>query len=134
MCARRRSPMIRRFNYTGRRKIVREHAQVTVNVPARGTPTFSADVELGGYRLPATAQVYVEAYRHTSMMRFDWGTIADCRGRNGTELYEFGTAEGVKFRIKVVEPAGASLHGRPAQLLAIADRLSPRRIVESVEQ
>jgi hypothetical protein len=126
--------MIRRFNYTGRVKIVRGDAQVTVNVPGQGAPTFTVDVGFADYRLPATAQVYIEAYRHTSLMRFDWGTVADCRGRNGSELTEFGTAEGVKFRVKVVEPSGDPSNGRPAQLLAIADRLSPRRVVESVEQ
>ncbi len=126
--------MIRRFNYTGRQRILREHARITVNVPAQGLPTFTADMELANYHLPATAQVYIEAYRHTSLMRFDWGTIAECRGRNGAELAEFGTAEGVKFRVKVVEPPGAHSNGRPAQLLAIADRLSPRRVVDSVEQ
>lgn len=126
--------MKRRFNYTGRLRIQREHARITVNVPPRGVPTFTAQLELGGYKLPGEACVYVEAYRHTSHMRFDWGTVAAARPRNGCELSEFGTGEGVLFRVKVVEPAGGHVHGRPAQLLAVANGLTPRRLVESTEQ
>jgi hypothetical protein len=126
--------MNRRFNFTGRKKIGREHAKVTVSVPAEGPPSFTADVVLAEYGLPADAPVYIEAYRQTSLMRFEWGTVADSRARNGCELTDFGAAEGVKFRVKVVEPAGDQEHGRPAQLLAVAEGLSPRRIVEAVEQ
>ena len=126
--------MIRRFNFTGRRKIGRGDAQVTVNVGAEGPPAFSAELDLREYGLPVEAQVFIEAYRQTSIMRFPWGTVGDARAADGCQLTEFGTGEGVRFRVKVVEPASGNERGRPARLLAMADRLSPRRIVEAVEQ
>lgn len=126
--------MNRRFNFTGRRKIGRADARVTVSVAADGPPAFSAQLDLGDYKLPTDAPVFIEAYRQTSLMRFPWGTVGDARPADGCELTEFGTGEGVRFRVKVVESASGNGHGRPARLLAMADRLSPRRVVEAVEQ
>ncbi|MGH3054121.1 MAG: hypothetical protein ACRDL7_03985 [Gaiellaceae bacterium] len=126
--------MNRRFNFTGRRKIGRADARVTVSVAAEGPPAFSAELDLSEYGLPNDAPVFIEAYRQTSLMRFPWGTVGDARPADGCELTEFGTGEGVRFRVKVVESASGNGHGRPARLLAMADRLSPRRVVEAVEQ
>src|SRR5262245_57758571 len=129
MSRKRRPSMNRRFNFTGRQKISREHAQLSVTVPAAGPPTFSADLNLTEYNFPADSLIYVEALRHASLMRFDWGTVASPKPLDGSALSDFGAAEGVRFRVKVVEPVDDPGTTQPAQLIAVADRLIPRRIV-----
>lgn len=69
--------MIRRFNYTGRRKLPKACARVYLYRPPEGPSEFQAELHLEGQRLPDDAQVYVEAYYRSSMMRFPFGTVAD---------------------------------------------------------
>jgi hypothetical protein len=117
--------MIRRFNYTGRRRIRQEDAQVSVRSGANGPPIFSAQLSLDRYRLPADAQVFVEAQRSMSFMRFPWGRVRQLAPPSDRALTEFGTADGIKFRVKVVE-ATADRDGRPARVLALADQIRPQ--------
>lgn len=109
--------MIRRYNYTGRKKINRTDAQVFIDEdPLR----FQAALKLGDYGLPESARVFVEAYRQTNWMRFDFGTVAAIKAPSDRQLTEFDTHEGILFRVKVT--AAAAPEGR---LLAEADQVSP---------
>ena len=66
--------MIRRMNYTGRRRIARSRVSVRLRpVPGTGW-TFDADMDLVDYGFPAEARVFVEAYNATSYMRFAFGS------------------------------------------------------------
>lgn len=116
--------MIRRFNYTGRRRIRHEDALITVRPGADGMPVFSAHLSLERYRLPADALVFVEAKRVASFMRFPWGRVRQLVPSPQRTLSEFATADGLKFRVKVVE-AMETNSGRPARLLALADQIRP---------
>jgi hypothetical protein len=112
--------MIRRFNYTGRKKILREHAQVSLT---GSKPIWGFDIDLGQigtYELPSNARIYLEAYEQASYMRFDFGTIAGIAPppKEGRLLSEFEGSDGVRFRIKVVDPLDA-------KLLAEADGILP---------
>lgn len=75
---------------------------------------------LGEYGLPTDAKVFVEAYRQTNWMRFDFGTIGTVQPPGNLELPDFDTREGVLFRVRVT--ATANPEGR---LLAEADQISP---------
>jgi hypothetical protein len=119
--------LIKRLNYTGRRRIRREDVAIQVRGDGAGEPTFNAVLSVGRYRLPASARVFVEAYRQTSWQRFDFGTVGELRQPEDRRLSAFGSVEGVFFRIKIVEAAepGDDRHP-PARILRHADRIRPR--------
>jgi hypothetical protein len=121
--------MIRRFNYTGRKKI----AQVDVPIILVGDGQVKGfQANLGAladakYGLPKDARVFVEAYERTAYMRFDFGTTGAITPPTGEErlLSEFQGSSGVRFRVKVVD----CIHD--AQLLAEADGILPLTPEES---
>lgn len=118
--------MIKRLNYTGRRRIRRDDVAIQVRDGVAEVPTFNATLSLGRYRLPAGARVFVEAYRQTSWQRFDLGTVGELRQPEDRRLSAFGSVEGVFFRVKIVEAAESGEDGRPARILRHADRIRPR--------
>lgn len=109
-----------RLNFTGRRKISRNHVTITVS-GIGGIESFTAELLLDRYGFPPTAAVIVEAYRQLELVRFDFGTVGSLTAPANCRLSEFGTLAGLRFRVKVVstiEPRG--------RLLAVADRINPR--------
>lgn len=121
--------MIRRFNYTDQRRIDRQHVDVSIQRGTARSLMFNARIDLREYRLPAEAHVYVEAHRQTAWMRFPFGTVGAIAApaEAERELAEFGgDADGIKFRVKVVEPATGGDDGEPARILAQADNVEPR--------
>ncbi len=112
--------MIRRINFTGRKTILREDARVAVRPDADGVLAFDAAINLADYELPQDAQVFVEAYRQTTLMRFPHGTVATPRppGDVARRLAEFSASDGLLFRVKVT-----SSGERAGVLLAEADRI-----------
>lgn len=129
--------MIKRLNYTGRRRIRRKHVQIETQDEADGVASFTATLALDDYEFPANARVYVEAQRLTAFMRFSFGTVgaiavppADKR-----RLIDIGRGEGVTFRVKVVatsDDMDNSRNGvRPARVLGLADGIRPRESADS---
>lgn len=117
--------MIRRFNYTGRKRIGQEHCQILLKIN-NGTASFDATINLADYALPSDASVYIEAYRQTSWMRFDFGTVGAQVIPDDRQLSLFESFEDVLFRVRVV--SRAIPYGK---LLAEADRI---RLRQSDEQ
>jgi hypothetical protein len=118
--------VIRRYNYTGRKAINRSDASMRIeDNPLR----FHATLTLGHYGLPADSKVFIEAYRQTNWMRFDFGTVGAVTTPGDLRLTEFDTREGILFRMRVT--ATASPEGR---LLAEADRISPCHIKQAGEE
>ena len=106
-----------RLNFTGRRRISQGHVKISV-CSADNQTTFSARMNLETYGFPATAVLIVEAYRQLELLRFEFGTVTRPIPPPNCRLTEFGTLDGVRFRLKVVSsdpPRG--------RLLAVADRL-----------
>lgn len=108
--------MIRRLNYTGRVKISRTDLKLGTS-DSGGALSFDADLRLADYELPAEAQVFVEAYRQTSWMRFPYGTVAAIQPPADRMLSAFDSADGIRFRVKITQP------GNEHVLLAVADRI-----------
>ncbi len=110
--------MIRRINYTGRKRIKQDHLSVVVYKSNGGPAKFDAKLELKDYDLPEDAIVSVEAYRQTIWMRFDFGTASKLTPPQKRELTEFESPDGVLFRVKVTSQVA-----NQGKLLAEADQV-----------
>ncbi len=114
--------MIRRFNYTGRKRIPRLKLSLSLNVAPGKALAFDAVVDLGGLLLPASATIYVEAYRRAYFRRFPCGSISEPKFPKNRVLEGLDPDALVLFRVKVVDKKG--------RILAVADRIIPRRTEE----
>lgn len=113
--------MIRRFNYTGRRRIPRDCVAVALRDGGNGLRHVDARFELDDLRLPPEARLFLEAYHRRSFMRFQYGTVASPVPPPDVRLTEIPDPRAVSFRLKVVDIGGAA-----HRLLAVADRIRPR--------
>jgi hypothetical protein len=117
----------RRLNYTKRKRILREHYSISQQQAREGEPPVaSVTLDLSSYDLPSDARVFVDAYRHSTWQRFDCGTVRDIRMPEDRTLRDFGTGDGVRFRIRVVE-APSSDGEAHSRILAAADNIRPVR-------
>lgn len=110
--------MIRRFNYTGRRRIRRSAVRVRLSEEG-ARRRFDAEIDLEGLDLPREAKLFVEAYHRTAYRRFPFGTVGDPRPPADRSLDGIPVRRPL-FRVKVVA-AGDGL----ARILAAADRIVP---------
>lgn len=113
----------RRLNFTRRQRLKREHIRIGQSQPSGTEPLFlSAEIDLSPYALPAEGRVFVEAYRSAAWQRFDFGTVGAMAAPTDRAMHDFGSGDGVLFRVKVVEPAS---NGAPAagRILAQADSI-----------
>ncbi len=110
---------MKRFNYTGRKRIHHSDVELSIDHIPGGKPKFDIKVDLQGYGLPSEAHVHVEAASsQTRWMRFSIGNVAEKIESIGLVLEEFDDADDLKFKLKVVDPD----HG---MLLALGDRIRP---------
>jgi hypothetical protein len=109
--------MIRKLNYTDRVKIKRE--DVVIKLTKNNDENwFDADLSrLANYNLPPESLLFLEAYRLTNWMRFDFGRIGKITPPKNPHLKLFHTPIGIKFRVKVTAPS--AIH----KLLAEADAI-----------
>jgi hypothetical protein len=94
--------MIKRVNFTGRRRIPRDRVQIEV---FDGTPrSFSATINLTEISLPAGASVVLEATSAGSSIveRFEFGEVEDIRPPVDRKLREL-ESEHVFFTLKVID-------------------------------
>jgi len=119
--------MIRRLNYTGRKKISRSNVTVRLSAAGGGVYAFDIEFDLSGYDFPSDAKVFVEAYNSASYMRFPFGTVAAREDPKDLRLLEVTSRPLPKFRLKVVDQS--KRHGL---LLGVADKLVPLRPQEEL--
>ena len=114
--------MIRRFNYTGRAKILRQDIKLAL-AETDGHVIFEGSLDLAEYELPPDALVFLEAYRQTKWMRFPLGSVGNVVFPPPylRRLTEFEAGDHILFRIKVTPPTGEH------KLLAAADRVPVAR-------
>lgn len=109
---------VRRFNYTGRKKILREDIEIRLLSENDDVPVINAILDLQAYEFPIDADVFLEPQRKTRFMRIPLGPIQGTVVSNGIVLDEFDNAEDLQFRVKIV----ARMEGR---LLGFADQIKP---------
>ncbi len=93
--------MPQRLNWTNRKRIERSHVGISI-LKSNGGASFSAQISLADYQLPAECRVVVEAYRQTTWRRYDFGTVGFIRPATDCRLDAFGDPDGVQFRLKVL--------------------------------
>lgn len=109
---------MKRFNYTGRMKILLSDIHVRLNHQEGRVPYFNIVVDVESYGLPAEATVVIEAYQGTRWMRFDIGKVGLIKKVVEMELSDFDDVEHLRFRVKVIED-------ETGKLLAIANGVHP---------
>ncbi len=110
---------LRTINFTGRQRLERKDVAISLRTEA-GVPRFDAWLRLGDYVLPGDAAIYIEAYRQGRTMRFPFGRVSAIHPSADRTLADFGTPEGLLFRVKIVsttDPRGL--------ILAQIDHLRP---------
>lgn len=112
--------MLRRLNYTSRKRLALDHARISLR-QSDGAWGFDAVLGLQNLTLPPTARVFVEAYRRMDWMRFYFGTVGALAEPPDRRLTRFETPSSILFRVRVVSPDGSP----SGKLLAEADRISP---------
>jgi hypothetical protein len=111
----------RRINSTGRKKISQDKIDLRLLAAIPGeSMRAKLGIDLESLNLPASASVSVEAYHHSTAMRFDCGTVGAKKIPEILSLSELDQAGGVLFRIKIVDR-----EAQKGKILASADRVRP---------
>jgi len=110
---------MKRFNYTGRKKILREDISICLHGDFDARPVVDVAIDLKDYDFPGDAKIYLEPQRQTRFMRFLIGEceVTEIHARL-LELTEFDDADGLSFRVKIIEP-------NQGKLLGIAENIKP---------
>jgi hypothetical protein len=119
--------MIRRLNYTGRKRIPRSRVIIRLLPVGDTLYAFTAEFDLSGFNFPNDANVFIEAYNVASYMRFPFGTVAQRQDPDDARLLNITPRPLPKFRLKVVDQS--KRHGL---LLGVADKLIPLRPEEDL--
>lgn len=117
--------MIRKFNFTGRKRIKRSLVRVDLLRDTDGYRYFNISLSLSEMALPAAAHVYAEAYHRMAYQRFDLGTVGHPRMPEDRRLPRFSGATLPLFRVKVVDRSGTL-----GRIIAALDRVRPASVDE----
>lgn len=113
-----------RLNYTSRKRLKLDKLGIRIRPDNGQAATFDAELNLEDLRPEHdAARVFIEAYRQSTRMRFDFGTVANPTppAMDARRLIEFEDWKRVLFRIKVTKVTGDD-HGR---LVAWRNRIRP---------
>lgn len=109
--------MKRQLNFTGRKRIPLERISLNL-IEHGGRKAFDAGLNLDGLELPEHAAVYIEAYHKTDYKRYSFGTVAELRRPQSTDLGSLGRINNLHFRVKVIDESG-----NRGLVKAVADRI-----------
>lgn len=110
--------MIRRFNYTARKRIKNKDVSIALDDSTNPVSFNAVHFDLAPYALEPAARVFVEVYRGTSFMRFDFGTVQKVVPPEDRRLSEIEGGRFSRFRVKIVDDD-------TGRLLASTATLSP---------
>lgn len=118
---------MKRFNYTGRKRILQTDIHISLYHHEGEVPHFSIVVDLAHYELPADALVVVEAYQSTRWMRFSLGKVGLLNNDARLELTDFDDIDNLRFRVKVIDEESG-------KLLSLANGVHPITDGEDVNE
>lgn len=125
--------MIRNFNYTNRKRILRDNVSFEwIDGKEEEPASFKAKIDLhSAGLLRPDGQVWVEAYSGPIVSRYYFGTVEHRVDPEDTHLSGFPRGLKPFFKVKVVDPDDPR-----KRLLAFADRIAPaqREEIESGRQ
>ncbi|MDN5864045.1 MAG: hypothetical protein L0I62_02355 [Gammaproteobacteria bacterium] len=116
--------MATRLNYTRRKRLALDKLNISVRPVENESATFDADLNLADLRPEYDdARVFVEAYRQSTRMRFDWGTVGNIVPPPTTDrrLTEFDDWRRVRFRLKITD-----MTHEPGKLIAWRNQIRPK--------
>lgn len=117
--------MIRKFNYTGRKRIPQK--LVRIHKFSNGqTNYFTASLALQNLGFPEHARIYVEAYLAANFVRFPFGTVSRPVTPADSSLDDLPGTDDISFRVKVVDES--SNMGR---IIAQADNIRANNDIDS---
>lgn len=112
--------MLRRLNYTGRKRIQKSSIKISIIGEEDEIKSFRASIDLNSLDLPGDARVFFEAwYRMMQSQRYAFGTISKISHPEDTSLGLLGLSSNLKFRVSVVDESG--------KILALAERIDIER-------
>lgn len=117
--------MIRKFNYTGRKKIKRSDVRIDLLREGNGKRYFNISLHLDDLALPSNAHVHVEAYHRSGYQRYDYGTVGDRKVPPDRKLDNFSESAMPLFRVKVVDRTTSQ-----GRILASVDKVRPENVDE----
>lgn len=109
--------MIRKLNYTGRKRISRKHIKIKIRNNDENVQIIPDLSAIPREVYPSESRVYIEAYRQTLLERFFYGTVSNLDNVQEFTLKEFDDVEGVLFRVKIVDCSKSN------KLLGLGDRI-----------
>jgi hypothetical protein len=112
--------MIRKLNFTDRKKIPLNYAMVTLLNTNKRHYSFDINFDLSEFDFPIDSFIYVEAYKRTSYMRFDYGTVGNPKVPTSRSLEKIEAGAIPLFRLKIVDKK--TQQGR---IIAMADKIHP---------
>ncbi len=119
--------MLRRFNFTGRKRIPRQIVPIEIVRTNDNYYEIRAIFNLNELTLPSSAKVYIEAYKDTYYKRFDFGTVSDIATPEDLRLTGIDDFN-ILFRVKVVDEVNNGV------LVAEANRISPIKLGEEISK
>jgi hypothetical protein len=111
--------MIRRFNYTGRRKIPRSRLAIRI-VEEGARRRFDAEIGLDGLGVAPAASLFLEAYHRAAYRRFDFGTVGAPRAPGDRWL------DGIPVRRPLFRVKAVLVENGIGRIVAGADRVLPQ--------
>jgi len=117
--------MIRKFNYTGRKKLQRQRIDISI-IDDKPYKSFTVNLDLKDMGLSDDAKVYVEPYYKSSFMRFAFGTVANPQVPENTVLTDIPSTSIIRFRVKVVDETK-----KLGRIIRLADKIKPKNLEET---
>lgn len=112
--------MLRRFNFTGRKRINKSSVNISLVEENQIYVTFNATIDLDSLNLSEDAKIFVDAYfRMMQSQRYSFGTVGRLTQPEDSSLGLLGYAQSLKFRVYVVDKKG--------KIIALAEEISIKR-------
>ena len=119
--------MYRRFNYTKRREIERQHCQINLHRIDDDRAYFSAQLQLDDYEFDPSAGIRIDAWRSNASQRWEFGAIGDPATPPQAERILRDVPITAQFKVSVVASDGSG------RLLGVSPALKPKREEEPKE-